>query len=84
MALSGTVAQWHDGTVWHDIYGTMTDANLKKLEFQQYRLRIDEMSGNTFVCHSSTALYNGRFFKKQVCDKSLTFKLSNSSLTISH
>ena len=44
------------------------------------------MSGNTFVCHSSTALYSGRFFKKQVCDKSLTFtgKLTNSSLTISH
>ena len=35
-----------------------------------------------FVCHGTTALYNGRCPKKQISGKSLTFKLSNSTRKI--
>ena len=48
---------------------------------------IYEISGNTFVFHGSTALhlklswfswFYSLYFKKQVCGKRLTFKISNS------
>ena len=43
-----------------------------------------EKYGITFVCHNSTASFNGRIFKNRVYNESSTFELSNSLQNICH
>ena len=40
--------------------------------------------GNTFVCHNSTASFNGHIFKNRVYNESSTFELPNSLQNICH